>query len=256
MPGTAADPVRLDHFQNIIEVGWSGDPTHISMSFGVTRENETTLDSSCTIFPAPPPGIGAHWDRWLTSSTHIFDPYAGGLNTFVTGARLRSDGTLSPWEPFQGNLVVSGHPSEHAITYGSRQYTDGGGTFGDGVDSWTISGGALFVDGLSGGSPFSPPNQLPSVKFSTSMSVGVHMESDTFTGGTDFCIFPSPRGRFFKCSGRTGGSPTPARTVHDQHAFDVSAMTVVFNGRTYNAIGAWADDQSVSISVLFSRSGS
>ena len=254
MPGTLSNPVRLDHYQNIIEVGWPNDtPTHLAMSFGISRINETAIDSSCAVFAPVTPGAGAHWDSWITSTRHIFDPYASTEipNTFVTGARLRSNGTLSSWTSFQGDLLVSGHPADYTASF-ARQYTDGGGLFGDGVDSWSISGGALFVDALSGGSPFSPPSQLPSVKFSTSMSVSVHMESDTFSGGTDFCILPSPRGRFFKCTGRTGGSPTPAQTEHDQHNFDVSGMAVVFAGNTYNAIGAWADDRSANITVLFS----
>lgn len=37
MPGTSDDPVRLDPFQNIVEVGWRNDPpTHVAVAMSIT----------------------------------------------------------------------------------------------------------------------------------------------------------------------------------------------------------------------------
>lgn len=84
MPGSVSNPVKLDHFQNIIEVGWGAPtPTYIITSARLTLDPTSVtvadeIGDDGFIYPTAPSTHGGLWTTSITVDYHnnVIPPYS------------------------------------------------------------------------------------------------------------------------------------------------------------------------------------
>jgi len=221
MPGSLSNPVVLDPWQAIVEVGWSSIPTHITFIINLGNNNSPAQDLSCdgTVpEPAPP-----YWNTYVTQAQMEYDNPSSGI---VTAIRLRVNGT---W----GTLVsasavgvdVSALPSLPSFGFGYFQHVGaGGGTSGFGVSGpalrWTPPTGA----------ELDIPLPSSSNKFLDVLEAELALYSDTFTGSPD-CIDGFGTRKYATCTGYEVGVEEPGINMIDigaNHTYVMAGVTGTF----------------------------
>jgi hypothetical protein len=107
MPGTAANPVVLDPFRTLVEVGWSKVPEYIRISVPIEMIGEAGGLITCSADPIPFPYTGASslTETYLISST---------VDNHLEAEKPYSLEATGYWRNKEEELTVDG--GEHPVT--------------------------------------------------------------------------------------------------------------------------------------------
>lgn len=217
MAGTEENPVRLDPWQNIIEVGWPANYITVNFGFGITG-----VTSANSVAEVCDPWVDPFQPRW---DIHMLSMSVGG-GAPVANLQRQSGSAIIP----TGEASIAGGPTPQSYSWGAWEWVSGFGAMGgfpveSQLFSWdpqtgpTVTG--LKVDELNG-------------IFYQNLAVEYWLVGDQFTGGAGCHASASPP---FTPTHQAYFCTSHARVRHDDSSLDFSGVTVTYKGRVYNAAG-------------------
>lgn len=232
MPGTSGNPVRLDHYQNIIEVHWNDEQAsgpYISRTFAWTQNSAASTQAGIAPGIELLPCEGAKTNLSLTSISFGPSMANGSTTWFVVGL---------------GNVdvVISGIPSAQSQSFGSWSKVGMTGSFGDGCSAWYAASwnkygdfdGTVIVDEEL-------PSPISGTQWKSVTSIPFSFGAENFTGAP-ITYFNAPGGTAYlwaAFAGKTNPLPTDLGAAVESFtpSFDLSGVTAVIGGDTYNVVG-------------------
>lgn len=147
MPGTSEDPVRLDPFQNIIEVGWPDNiPTHVAVPISIRRETVSVYggDPGCSVtetLSAADVAANAYEPTWLSGLIYSLSGSPLTVSAYRPNAESpwNSGGTLTDEAEVSGVPDVSFSPSFGAWEHSGYNNDKTGGTFPPTAESLRVN---------------------------------------------------------------------------------------------------------------------
>ncbi len=238
MPGSAGDPVRLDPFRRIVEVGW-GAMTHLAFSIAI----DVNYSRDAVFDPPPDPGLGnrpvitaeqyvSGWaQQFFTAGSETYDfqksatspvevrAFRSGRWVAISAASMVIDGGLPPFSHTSTSDIVSVFTNDyfplHSSPHGLWTLTPGG------------AGGGLHVPGR------------PDKPFAYGTSPKVYMEYNAIRTEGDY--WASTPGLGVQFGSMSAHQVTP---IIDK-VYPVSGMLVRYRGKAFRGVAtavANADD--------------
>jgi hypothetical protein len=210
--GSAANPVRLDPFRRLVEVGWSSGE-YLAFDMGAISLTDTVvaLDQSCPIKQdAPEPG--AYSDDYIETAQ-----WSATFAESIIGPRIWNRQTES-WDASPGNGTVTGYPTlPGAFSFGPLERST------PYLPRWTPSS--------DGGLDIPVPGMAE--MFDAQTSAEGHGVSDVFTGLT-YCE------EFSGGLLRTVGQIQFVQSAYAALSLNLANVVVRVGGKAYSQIGVKA----------------